>query len=506
MTVARAAALVIIALALLAACQPPPTPTPETNTHGFVSAHLYCATHISNPARHHLYDQMHRHNGEGIELCPTPTPAPTPTATPTATKEQLAQRLRSLCIELPDARGDFQAAQRQYDDLADAVLAYADRIMDDRVITAREGEQNRANGDRLRGLSGRLEDARRQYNVGQQELKDAERALGSTCSQRPWLRFAPTPTPAPTATPRPTSTMATPTPGPTPTLTMYESRRKASRARRRCESSFPGVFNTETYAGIAWGRCYDDLEEDRPEPVTRVWCTHMDDHLEFGRDPMFESWVTNEGLEQKRRSQLIPNCEGFGWTLPPIPTATPTPTATPAPTPTPTPSGPMLSEADCQKVVDDYMGSLVEDVIADYPVALWGDEWQEQSFRYWTEGVYGDRRLLGFNLQYTWYGGFGKQPEYHRVWGNVLTHWWDNQLWPWYMEAYVHPVTCLPRQDVIWERLNLWREGWFPYPSKVYGNVMVHLIAPHSVNDFSGGLAYYLKSLGEPTGVVIIGE
>ena len=91
------------------------------------------------------------------------------------------------------------------------------------------------------------------------------------------------------------------------------------------------------------------------------------------------------------------------------------------------------------------------------------------------------------------------------MWGRVLVHWWDNQLWPFYMEAYVHPVTCEPRQDVDWERINLWREDYHPYPSKVYGHVMVHP-TPHSVNDFSGGLAYYLEGMGEPTGEVIIGE
>ena len=348
----RAAALVIIALILLVTCGLPPPPTPKP---------------ISKP-----------------------TPRPTPTATPT--DEQLAARLRSRCNELPTARADFLAAQREYDDMADSVLAYADRIVDDGFITAREGEQNRANGERLRELGDQLADAKFRYDNVAYLIWTAEKDLGSTCAQRPWLRFAPTPTPAPAATPRPTSTprppTPTPTPGPTATPTATPNPLyKANRAYKRCQSHLNApIANVGIGAANAWKDCYNDSYlKDPPKPVTLQWCTELDEDLAWGRSVAMGS-ESFTFLEQEQQSRLIPNCEVFDeWAAPPPPT--------------PTPSGPMLSEADCQKVVDDYMGSLVEDVIADYPVALWGDRWQEQSFRYWTEGVYGDRTLLGFNLQ-----------------------------------------------------------------------------------------------------------
>ncbi|MXY60407.1 MAG: hypothetical protein F4Y96_08290, partial [Chloroflexi bacterium] len=101
--------------------------------------------------------------------------------------------------------------------MADQILAYSDRIMQDNVITATEGEQLRERDARLdRQLQTtstaeqRCDDAKQRV----QRLEDALRRIDvkptATATPRP------TPTPRPTATPSPTPT-ATPAPAPTPT-------------------------------------------------------------------------------------------------------------------------------------------------------------------------------------------------------------------------------------------------------------------------------------------------
>ena len=182
-------------------------------------------------------------------------------------------------------------------------------------------------------------------------------------------------------------------------------------------------------------------------------------------------------------------------TLRPTPTSTLTPTLAPTATliptptpvlPTPTPSGPLLSEAQCQQVVDDYMDGIIEDAI----LALTKEG--PMSFRYWTEGLFSSTRL-GYNLQYETYAGWGEKPTHHRVFGDVVVHWWNNQIETFILEYYPHSVTCLPRQDVESYSTSTYTDEYEYVGFGVYGV---------AGDDEPGGVDYYLGRLGDPAGVV----
>lgn len=174
-----------------------------------------------------------------------------------------------------------------------------------------------------------------------------------------------------------------------------------------------------------------------------------------------------------------------------IPTATPIPTPSPTavpptPLPSPTPDGPMLAKDECQQVITDYLDGIIESAI------LAGTD-DPMDFRYWTEGT-SARTPLGYNLQYQEYSGFGEKPEHHRVHGNVLVHWWNNEIDMYWLEFFPHPVTCLPVRDAgpsmsfyTFEH----EHAWF----KTAGHA-----------DAQNNVEHYLQGVEEPAGVVEVGR
>ena len=175
-----------------------------------------------------------------------------------------------------------------------------------------------------------------------------------------------------------------------------------------------------------------------------------------------------------------------------IVTALPFPTSIPptiVPSPTPTPNGPLMAQEECQSVVNDYMGSIIESAIlerADEPM----------DFRYWTEGRSGGQSL-GYFLQYQEYSGFGEKPTHHRVFGNVLIHWWNNEIELFMLEYFPHPVTCLPRSDAVYEDSGAYL-AWFVYQDVEF-SVVGH------AGDTEDPMIY-LGELGEPTRIVEVEE
>ena len=114
------------------------------------------------------------------------------------------------------------------------------------------------------------------------------------------------------------------------------------------------------------------------------------------------------------------------------------------------------------------------------------------SFRYWTEGL-SKGQQLGYILQYQEYSGFGERPTHHRVFGNVLVHWWNNEIELYTLEFFPHPVTCLPRLDSIYEDPGYY-QSWLVYEGVEFG------ILGHA-GDTEDPM-YYLQDQGKPTGVV----
>ena len=176
-------------------------------------------------------------------------------------------------------------------------------------------------------------------------------------------------------------------------------------------------------------------------------------------------------------------------TLTPTPTSAPTliPTPTsipiPLPPPTPTPDGPLMAQEECRQVVNDYMGSIIESAIVE------GTE-DPMDFRYWTKGLSKGNKL-GYNLQYQEYSGFGEKPTHHRVFGNFLVHWWNNEIDLYMLEFFPHPVTCLPRRDV-----ESYSTSFYTYEHEYVGFGRYG-----HVGDTEDPMIY-LRELGEPAGVV----
>ena len=280
-----------------------------------------------------------------------------------------------------------------------------------------------------------------------------------------------------------------PTPLPTPTLTIQQQRFETClvffetlKAAIDIGLDYDGILLafmregvTQEEFAILNDECHDVLNPPTPTPII----------LLATATPIPAPTPVLAPLPTKTlRPTMTPYPPGYD----PYPTSSiPPPTPTPIlPTPTPTPTGPLLSQERCQQVVEDYMGNIIESAI------LAGAE-TSMTFRYWTDGL-SDGLPLGYNLQYEKYSGWGEKPTHHRVWGNVLVHWWDNDIKLYMLEYYPHPVTCLPRRDAIYEDPGVY-QTWLVHQYVEFG------VVGHA--DAAENLEHYLGGLGDPAAVVM---